>query len=55
MTTSPANGPTSPLSELAPKVQEMGFDGVDLACWGGHFVALNAAAYQGPLSIEWHA
>ncbi|HAQ57749.1 MAG TPA: AP endonuclease, partial [Opitutae bacterium] len=25
------------LAELAPKVKEMGFDGVELACWGDHF------------------
>lgn len=26
-----------PLEELAPKVKEMGYDGVELACWGDHF------------------
>ena len=25
------------LAELAPKVKAMGFDGVELACWGDHF------------------
>ncbi|MEM1159130.1 MAG: sugar phosphate isomerase/epimerase [Verrucomicrobiota bacterium] len=25
------------VAELAPKVKEMGFDGVELACWGDHF------------------
>lgn len=30
------------LAELAPKVKEMGFDGVELACWGDHF-DVNAA------------
>ncbi len=26
-----------PLAELAPMVKEMGYDGVELACWGDHF------------------
>jgi len=26
-----------PLEELLPKVKEMGYDGVELACWGDHF------------------
>ncbi len=26
-----------PLTELLPKVKEMGYDGVELACWGDHF------------------
>src|ERR1017187_1420904 len=26
-----------PLAELAPKVKAMGYDGVELACWGDHF------------------
>lgn len=26
-----------PLDKLLPKVKAMGFDGVELACWGGHF------------------
>jgi len=25
------------ITELAPKVKEMGYDGVELACWGDHF------------------
>jgi len=36
------------LAELAPKVKEMGFDGVELACWGDHFdvqAALNEPDY----------
>ena len=34
--------------ELLPKVKEMGYDGVELACWGDHFdvqKALNEANY----------
>ena len=37
-----------PFAELAPKVKEMGFDGVELACWGDHFnvqAALNEPDY----------
>jgi sugar phosphate isomerase/epimerase len=26
-----------PIAELLPKVSEMGYDGVELACWGDHF------------------
>lgn len=26
-----------PLAELAPRAAEMGFDGLELACWGDHF------------------
>ena len=26
-----------PLESLLPKVKAMGFDGVELACWGDHF------------------
>ena len=36
------------LTELAPKVKKMGFDGVELACWGDHFdvqAALNEPDY----------
>ena len=36
------------LADLAPKVKEMGFDGVELACWGDHFdvqAALNDPDY----------
>ncbi|MDA7887758.1 sugar phosphate isomerase/epimerase [Akkermansiaceae bacterium] len=37
-----------PLAELLPKVKEMGYDGVELACWGDHFdvqAALNDDSY----------
>ena len=26
-----------PLAELAPLAYEMGYDGLELACWGDHF------------------
>lgn len=37
-----------PLAELLPKVKEMGYNGVELACWGDHFdvqAALNEEGY----------
>ena len=37
-----------PLAELAPLVKRMGYDGVELACWGDHFdvqAALKSDAY----------
>lgn len=33
-----------PLSELAPLAKEMGFDGLELACWGDHFNVQRALA-----------
>ncbi len=37
-----------PLAELLPRVKEMGYDGVELGCWGDHFdvkAALNEDGY----------
>jgi sugar phosphate isomerase/epimerase len=37
-----------PLADLAPQVKQMGYDGVELACWGDHFEvdrALNEPDY----------
>jgi sugar phosphate isomerase/epimerase len=37
-----------PLSELAPLAKEMGYDGLELACWGDHFevqTALKSKSY----------
>jgi len=33
-----------PLAELAPKAKAMGYDGVELACWGDHFDVARALA-----------
>jgi sugar phosphate isomerase/epimerase len=33
-----------PLAELAPLANRMGFDGLELACWGDHFDPVQAAA-----------
>ncbi len=32
-----------PLEELAPRAKEMGFDGLELACWGDHFDVVKGA------------
>lgn len=32
-----------PIRELLPKVADMGFDGVELACWGDHFEVARAS------------
>ncbi len=32
-----------PLAELAPKAKEMGYDGLELACWGDHMDVFQAA------------
>lgn len=32
-----------PIAELAPLVKKMGYDGVELACWGDHFDVVAAA------------
>jgi sugar phosphate isomerase/epimerase len=37
-----------PLEKLAPLVKQMGYDGVELACWGDHFevdMALSSKTY----------
>ncbi len=36
-----------PLADLLPRVAEMGFDGVELACWGDHFEVDMALADPG--------
>ena len=33
-----------PLAELAPKAKQMGFDGLELACWGDHLDVQKAAS-----------
>ena len=35
-----------PLSELAPKAKSMGFDGLELACWGDHLDVTRGATDQ---------
>lgn len=40
------------LEALAPKVREMGYDGVELACWGDHF-EVDRAADPAYLHAKW--
>ena len=42
-----------PLAELAPKVKAMGYDGVELACWGDHFEPDRALAEPGYVDQKW--
>lgn len=42
-----------PLAELAPTVGKMGYDGVELACWGDHFDADQAAASKKYCKDKW--
>jgi len=41
------------LAELAPKVKEMGYDGVELACWGDHFEVKKALSDPDYISKKW--
>lgn len=42
-----------PLAELLPKVREMGYDGVELACWGDHFDVRKALTEPGYIEGRW--
>lgn len=42
-----------PLEKLAPLAQEMGYDGLELACWGGHFDVDAALADGGYVRARW--
>ena len=35
-----------PLDQLAPLAKRMGYDGLELACWGDHFDVASAAGVQ---------
>jgi sugar phosphate isomerase/epimerase len=41
------------LEKLAPMVKAMGYDGVELACWGDHFDVDQAAASKGYIKAKW--
>ena len=41
------------LAELAPKVKAMGYDGVELACWGDHFEVDRALAEPDYVAKKW--
>ena len=42
-----------PLAKLLPLVKKMGYDGVELACWGDHFEVDRALAEPGYLKKKW--
>ena len=41
------------LAELAPKIKAMGYDGVELACWGDHFEVDHALAEPDYVKKKW--
>ena len=41
------------LSDLLPKVKDMGYDGVELACWGDHFDVQRALNEDGYVEGRW--
>lgn len=42
-----------PLAELAPLAKKMGYDGVELACWGDHFDVDAAASSKKYVTEKW--
>ncbi len=42
-----------PIAELLPKIKEMGYDGVELACWGDHFDVQRALTEDAYCSNLW--
>jgi len=42
-----------PLTELAPMAKKMGFDGLELACWGDHFDVYKAAESKDYCHSRW--
>lgn len=42
-----------PLAKLAPQVKSMGYDGVELACWGDHFEVDRALAEPDYVKKHW--
>ncbi|TVR45114.1 MAG: sugar phosphate isomerase/epimerase, partial [Puniceicoccaceae bacterium] len=42
-----------PLAELAPLAKEMGYDGLELACWGDHFDVEQAAKSKAYCKERW--
>jgi sugar phosphate isomerase/epimerase len=41
------------LTELLPTVADMGYDGVELACWGDHFDVQKALSEEGYVEAKW--
>ena len=42
-----------PIKELAPLAKEMGYDGLELACWGDHFEVDKALSDDGYVKAKW--
>ena len=42
-----------PLAELAPLAKRMGYDGLELACWGDHFDVRQAASSKSYVREKW--
>jgi sugar phosphate isomerase/epimerase len=42
-----------PLAQLAPLAKSMGYDGVELACWGDHFDVDQAVASKKYIAAKW--
>ena len=42
-----------PLEELAPLAKRMGYDGLELACWGDHFNVQEALASPSYVKDRW--
>jgi len=42
-----------PIAELLPKVKAMGYEGVELACWGDHFDVTRAVKEKGYVESLW--
>src|SRR6478672_7934121 len=42
-----------PLEQLAPLALEMGYDGLELACWGDHFDVDAAASSKAYVKEKW--
>jgi sugar phosphate isomerase/epimerase len=42
-----------PLAALAPKAKQMGYDGLELACWGDHFEVDRALAEPNYVNEKW--
>ena len=42
-----------PLAQLAPLAREMGYDGLELACWGDHFEVGRALAEPAYIAEKW--
>ncbi|MBT3480144.1 MAG: sugar phosphate isomerase/epimerase, partial [Opitutales bacterium] len=41
------------ITELAPLAKEMGYDGLELACWGDHFDVDKAASSKKYIKEKW--